>query len=142
MEQRELFQIKFESFRNALLGFEETLNIELFKFDVNIQDAIKNGRIQKFEYCTELTWKIIKRFLQLFHGIEAKSPKEAIKEFYLSNKLSEQNYETLLDIIDDRNRLSHIYKEEFFNEISEKLPEYFNIMKKVSGIIANFTGSE
>lgn len=138
MEQRELFQIKYQSFIKALQGFEDTLNIDLFGFEEKIQDAVKNGRIQKFEYCSELTWKIIKRYLQLVHGIETKSPKDAIKEFYLTNNMSEQDYETLLDIIDDRNRLSHIYKEEFFEEILQKLPEYLKIMKKISGVVSNF----
>jgi hypothetical protein len=47
MEQRELFQIKFKSFIKALQGFEDTLNIDLFGFEEKIQDAVKNGRIQK-----------------------------------------------------------------------------------------------
>ena len=49
--------------------------------------------------------------------------------------ISEDEYELLLEMLDDRNRLSHIYKEEFFNEIHSKLSNYLFVMKKVENIL-------
>lgn len=135
MEQRERFQLKLGTFSKAIESFEAALNINLSDFNDEVSDAIKNGRIQKFEFCTELMWKIIKEYLSSIHGIEVNSPKQSIKEFFLLDVILTDEYEALLNMLDDRNKLSHIYKEEFFEEISNKLQEYFPIMKKVESIL-------
>ncbi|MGB9591768.1 MAG: nucleotidyltransferase substrate binding protein, partial [Candidatus Kryptoniota bacterium] len=63
MEQSQRFRYKLEAYENALKGFGVSLRIDVSNFSEEIVDTIKNGRIQKFEYCTELTWKLIKNFL-------------------------------------------------------------------------------
>ena len=73
MEQSQRFRYKLESYENALKSFSISLQIDVFGLSEAIVDTIKNGRIQKFEYCTELTWKIIKVFLYDYHNIDAKS---------------------------------------------------------------------
>ena len=135
MEQSQRFKYKLESYEKALKGFSISLNINVSGFSEEIIDTIKNGRIQKFEYCTELTWKVIKNFLYEYHGIDPKSPRESIKEFFLVGAVEEDNYELLINILDDRNKLSHIYKEEFFEEIHSKLKKYFEVMALVLKII-------
>lgn len=131
MEQRQKFSYKLLTFEKAVNGFEVSLNIDTLSFTEDVTDAIKNGRIQKFEYCTELTWKTIKNFLFYFHNIDAKSPRESIKEFFLIGAVSEPDYEALISILDDRNKLSHIYKEEFFGVIHDKLNYYHEVMQRV-----------
>lgn len=135
MEQSQRFKYKLEIYAKALKGFDRSLNIDLSGFSEEIIDTIKNGRIQKFEYGTELMWKVIKNFLYEYHGIDAKSPRESLKEFFLVGAVEESNYELLINILDDRNRLSHIYKEEFFDEIHSKLKSYFPVMALVLKII-------
>ncbi|MDR3628044.1 MAG: HI0074 family nucleotidyltransferase substrate-binding subunit [Ignavibacteriaceae bacterium] len=136
MEQRNRFQHKLNSLSKAVAGFEESLNINLSGYSKEVSDAIKNGRIQKFEYSSELIWKTIKDYLNVNHGIDAKSPKQSIKEFYLLGVVSEPEYNALLSMMDDRNRLSHIYNEEYFDEIHNKLQNYLIIMKKVGTILS------
>ena len=135
MEQSPKFKYKLEVYEKALKGFDTSLNIDFKLLSEEIIDAIINGRIQKFEYCTELTWKTIKNFLYEYHGIDAKSPRESIKEFFLVGAVEEGNYELLINMLDDRNKLSHIYKEEFFEEIHSKLKNYFEVMALVLKII-------
>ena len=135
MEQSQRFKYKLEVYEKALKGFNISLNIDVLGFSEEVIDTIKNGRIQKFEYCAELTWKVIKNFLYEYHGIDAKSPRESLKEFFLVGAVEESNYELLINILDDRNRLSHIYKEEFFDEIHRKLKSYLTIMTLVLKII-------
>jgi hypothetical protein len=69
------------------------------------------------------------------HSIDAKFPKQSIKEFYLLKVISIEEYETLLNMLDDRNKLSHIYKEEYFDEMHNKLSDYLTVMKKVEKIL-------
>jgi len=135
MEQRQKFKYKLLVYEKALMGFEVSLNIDTLGFSEDVTDAIKNGRIQKFEYCTELTWKIIKNFLFYFHNIDAKSPRDSIKEFFLIGAVNESDYEVLISILDDRNKLSHIYKEEYFGIIHDKLKNYYAIMRNVLSIL-------
>jgi nucleotidyltransferase substrate binding protein (TIGR01987 family) len=131
MEQLEKFNYKLITFEKAMKGFEVSLGISTLGFSHDVTDAIKNGRIQKFEFCTELTWKIVKNFLYSYHNIDAKSPRESIKEFFLLGAVNEPDYETLISILDDRNKLSHIYNEEYFDVIHDKLKYYHDVMKHV-----------
>jgi nucleotidyltransferase substrate binding protein (TIGR01987 family) len=135
MEQRDRFQLNLESLIKALAGFENSLNINLADYNNEVPDAINNGRIQKFEYSSELTWKAIKNYLYNVHSIDAKSPKQSIKEFYLLKEISWEDYETLLIMLDDRNELSYIYNEDYFDDILNKLPSYLVVIKKVEKIL-------
>lgn len=138
MEQSQRFKYKLELYEKALKGFNISLNIDVLGFSEEIIDTIKNGRIKKFEYCTELTWKAIKNFLYEYHGIDAKSPRDSIKEFFLVGAVEESNYELLINILDDRNKLSHIYKEDFFEEIHGKLKKYYAVMASVLKIFKEY----
>src|SRR4030042_6996084 len=117
-------EIKLNQYKDALDGFEKLINIDFNELKMKIGDVVidglKNGQAQKFEYCVELFWKLIKIFLFQNDGIDTRSPKQTIKEFYLAGYIDKKNYMIFLDIIDDRNKLSHIYKEEEFNNIISK----------------------
>jgi nucleotidyltransferase substrate binding protein (TIGR01987 family) len=131
MERSKVFLERLSDYTKSLTSLSEALKIDLSKFTEIELDLVKNGQIQKFEYSIELCWKIIKAFLSEQHGIETVSPKSAIKEFFGVNLLDEQEYELLIQMIDDRNRLSHIYNELFFQEIHARLISYLNLMEKV-----------
>ena len=75
-----------------------------------------------------LTWKILKLYLDETHGLDVRSPKETIKEVFLIELVEESEYELLLDMLRDRNRLSHEYKEEYFQEISNRLVAYRDLL--------------
>lgn len=132
MESGSTLKERLADFASALNTFEQSLQLDLSRYrDVEL-DTIKNGQIQKFEYCEELCWKTIKEFLNSVHGIDAVSPKSAIKEFFRVNLIYEKEYELLSQMLDDRNRLSHIYNELFFENIYSKLNDYLKLMRKVS----------
>jgi nucleotidyltransferase substrate binding protein (TIGR01987 family) len=135
MEPTDQFALKRDTYAQAVRGFAELLEVDLAPFDAKIVDGLKNGQAQKFEYTTELTWKIVRRFLLRHDGIEANTPKSAIKEFYLAGHVSEPDYETLIAMLDDRNRLSHVYRADEFQAIIDRLPSYAALMGKVAGIL-------
>ena len=131
MESDNTLTARLEDFSSALNTLEQSLRFDLTKYKDIELDVVKSGQIQKFEYCTELCWKAIKVFLNIIHGIDVVSPKSAIKEFYRVELIREPEYELLNQMLDDRNRLSHIYNELFFEEIYLKLNYYLDLMKKV-----------
>ncbi len=127
---------KLKNFQSALITFENSLKIDLTSIDGILLDTIKSGQIQKFEYCCELCWKTVKEFLYDFHGIDINSPKQSFKEIYNLNYLNENEYEKVIEMINDRNRLSHIYNEIFFEDIHKKLKNYFEFMRKIYSVVS------
>jgi len=81
----------------------------------------KDGVIQRFEFTFELLWKAIRVFLE-YQGIEAKTPRNSFKEAFKLGII--KNEELSLDMLEDRNRTSHVYSEkiagEIFNNIKKK----------------------
>jgi nucleotidyltransferase substrate binding protein, HI0074 family len=127
--------VKIHAFAETLDGFDYLVNVDLkalsLQLDVRIIDGLQNGIAQKFEYTTELCWKAIKSYLKEQTGIDESSPKKVIKAFYLEGFLDEESYLLLIQAIDDRNRLSHVYDEESFLEILARLPGYAGAFKKI-----------
>lgn len=107
--------------------------------DERLLDGMQNGRAQKFEYTVELCWKAIKIFLKEKDGIDEASPKKVIKAYYLGDYITEDDYLLLLDSVEDRNRLSHIYDEQTFNHILARLPSYAALFERVIGNLTNTT---
>lgn len=132
MEPADTLAARLTDFLSSLNTFEQSLQLKMAKYQGVELDTIKNGQIQKLEYCIELCWKTIKVFLNTIHGVDAVSPKSTIKEFYRVSLVNEKEYELLNEMLDDRNRLSHIYNELFFEDIYLKLNDYLVVMKKVS----------
>lgn len=132
MEPADTLAARLTDFLSSLNTFEKSLQLDMTKYKGVELDTIKNGQIQKFEYCIELCWKTIKMFLNTIHGVDAVSPKLTTKEFYRVDLVNEQEYELLNEMLDDRNRLSHIDNELFFEDIYLKLNDYLVVMKKVS----------
>lgn len=87
---------------------------------------IVDGTIQRFEFTIEIYWKMLKRLL-LREGIEAKTPRETLKEAYQVGWL--QNEQAWLQMLKDRNETSHAYDEEMARRILKNIVSYFPEMK-------------
>lgn len=81
-------------------------------------DLDKDGVIQRFEFTFELFWKALKIYLE-YKGIEAKTPRDCLKEAFRINLLEIE--EIFLDMLEDRNKTSHIYDKETSKEIFERI---------------------
>lgn len=125
--------INLASLEGALKNFTQLVNADLQALSTIIApfliDGLKNGQAQKFEYTLELCWKTIKVFLKEQEGIDEVSPKKVIKAFYLGGYLAEDDYLCLLQAVDDRNKLSHIYDQADFDLIVSRLPEYARVLQ-------------
>jgi len=130
-----LLSKKYDLYINAVKSFEQAMGIDINNFSGVICDVIKNGRIQKFEYVTEFTWKILKKILYYKDAIDSNSPKQVIKNFYKAGYINEDIYEILFQMIEDRNLLSHIYNEDEFNAIHNKLNGYLSTVQELIKII-------
>ena len=129
--------VRIKSFQESVAPFGYLARLDLVELskklgDDRLLDGMQNGRAQKFEYTTELCWKAIKFFLKENEGLDEASPKKVIKAYFLGGHLSEDDYFLLLEAVEDRNRLSHIYDATTFNNILERLPNYAALFERVS----------
>lgn len=132
-------KVKITQFEDAVSNFGESLSIELKDYSDIVVDSIKSGRVQKFEFCVELLWKTLKVFLLEINGIDSKSPKMVIKDFYLLGLgLSLEEYERLFEMLDDRNRLSHIYNQDQFQEIYKRIVKSLSLFEKITQFLSQY----
>ncbi len=130
-------RFKLEELDKAVKNFEDSMNIDINIFPDVIKDSVESGQIQKFEFSCELLWKTIKVFLYEVEGVDVKTPKGAIKEFFNSGHIGYKEYELLMQMIDARNKLGHIYKKEMFKEILRRIKNHLVLMKKVLEVLQN-----
>ncbi len=115
MEQKLSAQIK--QLQQAVTRFREVLSLPL-----DVHGTVRDSAIQRFEFCTDLSWKTIKTFLLTEHGIESASPKSSLREtFGVGLVLNDDSF--WLTMLEMRNLTVHTYNEDVAQEIYTKLPE-------------------
>jgi len=92
-----------------------------------------DGTIQRFEFAFELTWKTLKRALEV-EGLICQTPRETLKNAFQIGWLS---VEALwLQMLDDRNMTSHTYDELTAAQIYENIKsEYYVEILKLAQFI-------
>lgn len=78
----------------------------------------KDGVIQRFEFTFELFWKCLKTVLE-DKGIACKSPKDCLKEAFRMGIITDES--NALNMLDDRNKMSHIYSKEESEKIFQRI---------------------
>lgn len=131
--------VKITAFAEALYSFRDLTALDLVALaetlEARIIDGLENGQAQKFEYTMELAWKAIKVALREQEGLDEVSPKKVIKAWYLTGHLCEDDYLALIQAVDDRNKLSHVYDHVQFKAIIARLPDHAALLERVlSGI--------
>ena len=79
------------------------------------------GIIQAFEYCYELSWKIMKKVLQS-EGLEVSTPKQVFREAG-SAKIIE-DVKLWIEFADKRNLTVHTYNELILKDIMKIIPKF------------------
>jgi len=92
---------KLDKLRNAADRLAEALE----EYETYKLDTIRDGVIQRFEFCAELAWKTTREYLLDQGYTEINSPKAVMKKAY-ADGLVPDGWGVLLD---DRNMTSHIY---------------------------------
>jgi len=121
----------YDDFKNALARLQEALNEDLSKGNIII-----DGTIQRIEFTFELSWKLVKSVLS-YNGIEAESPRMIIKEGFKIGIL--KNGEGWINMLEDRNKTSHIYDEKQSFSIYKEIKDvHFKLLKNLDNSIAKF----
>lgn len=93
----------------------------------------KDGAIQRFEYCYELSWKVLKKVLE-YKGVSTRNPRDTFREAAYQGIIS--NPEIWFSLVEKRNLTVHTYKEEVAIEVDNVLPM---AIKEVEALIQSLT---
>lgn len=89
-----------------------------------LNEIIREGLIQRFEYTHELAWKTMKDYAFYQGNTNVGGSRDATREAFQLKLVS--NGEIWMDMIGSRNKTSHTYNEEIADEIYSKiLKEYY-----------------
>lgn len=93
--------------------------------------SIRDSLIQRFEFCTDLFWKYLKKYLDVKVGISAdiNGPTPVIRAACRAKLITEIDSELFLDMIKSRNLTSHIYREEMAEQIGADIPKFYQAMQ-------------
>lgn len=94
----------------------------LVKFmENNKTEQEQAGIIQAFEFCYELSWKIMKKFLYK-DGITVNSPRTAFREAWINGYI--KNAQQWFEFLDARNMTVHTYNEVILKELMGIIPKF------------------
>ena len=118
---------KLHNFKSAV----ERLGEALIELENSSSSVVRDGVIQRFEFTTELAWKATREYLLNQGFVEVNSPKSVMKEAFSYGLI--KNDEIWVQILNDRNLTSHIYKEDISIEICNRIiATHFNELKALS----------
>ncbi len=119
----------FSNFNKALQKLEEAVKRIKKDFPIDkygsidedqfMDDILKEGLIQRFEYTHKLAWNVMKDFLVNAGNNSIFGSKDATREAFASGLI--QNGELWMDMIKSRNKTSYTYNEETADEIFLKI---------------------
>lgn len=114
---------KITNYINATKRLKEAL----LECGENPTSLNRDGVIQRFEFTSELAWKACREYLIDMGFKDVNGPKPIMREAFSSGLVD--NSDAWINILNDRNLTSHIYKEEttieIFNRIKNIHIEYF-----------------
>ncbi len=118
------FNEKFNKLIDAVARLAEGIDY----CEIENTDLLRDGVIQRFEFCTELTWKSIREYLLDQGYTDINSPKSVLKTAFSDGIINDE--QGWLDILNSRNITSHIYDEEtsiiVYNKIKNVYLDLFN----------------
>ena len=128
---------KLTDFHNSLQRLEEAHRKTIAHRNDDEYAFFRDSTIQRFEFTLEIAWKSIKSYLLEQDGIECRSPKRCMREFFTAGYISEDETSQLLAMIDDRNLSTHTYHEALADEIYAHIEGYLTTLKHVYTVIAS-----
>ncbi|UOR10638.1 HI0074 family nucleotidyltransferase substrate-binding subunit [Halobacillus amylolyticus] len=109
---------KLNDYKRARARLHEATQIQLE------DDIVYDGVIQRFKFTFELSWKLMKMFLEYTRITEVRSPREAIKESYRFGLI--ESGKQWIDMMVDRNKTSNLYNEEQAKLMYEKIKSIYS----------------
>lgn len=133
-EKKARWKYRFDNYRRAYFLLQEAIEKQQ---EEGLNQLEKEGVIQRFEYTLELAWKTLKDFLEeeriLLENI---SPRVVIREAFAAKIIN--NGETWMEAYDARNKMSHTYDFQKFEEVVDEIQKkYLNLFGELYETLAS-----
>lgn len=94
---------------------------------------IRDSIIKRFEYTIDCFWKYLRNHVEENHTItlEKISPKSTFRACLRIGIINENEFNQLIQMIDDRNLTCHTYGQELAKEICERIKNYVIILRTI-----------
>lgn len=115
---------RFSNYVKALHKLEQAVlyvkeNNHAEKTILVLDEMIKEGLIQRFEYTHELAWNLMKDYGQFQGNSEIGGSRDATREAFKLNLVTDGHI--WMEMIKSRNETSHLYNEEIADEVFDKI---------------------
>ena len=122
------FEERKQDLMKATKKLKEALNVEETEIAID-------GTLHRFEFTFELAWKTLKDYME-YNGIveTTGSPREILKTAFSSGLI--EDGEKWIEMMLDRNRLSHLYDEETSRKIYKDIKEnYIKLIEELNEVL-------
>lgn len=118
------FHKAFRKFLSAVTVVKENLEGESTLSNKLIQEILKEGLIQRFEYTHQLAWNVMKDYAEYQGNNEIGGSRDATREAFKMGLITDA--EGWMDMIKSRNETSHTYNEETAQAIILKIINHYH----------------
>ena len=107
---------RFSNFNKALKKLSEAIDyVKKNPKEEVLDEILKEGIIQRFEYTHELAWNVMKDFLLEIGDVTLYGSKDATREAFKAKLIKDGD--VWMEMIKSHNKTSHTYNEETAQEI-------------------------
>ena len=126
------WQYRFHNYSRAFLLLKEAVEIMETR---ELSQLEKEGVVQRFEYTMELSWNVMKDYLESESVVfEQITPRAAIRKAFEAKLI--ENGDLWMEMLDARNSMSHKYELEEFEKLIEDLQ--FNYLDEFNRLYQKF----
>ncbi|TKB97537.1 nucleotidyltransferase substrate binding protein [Pedobacter cryophilus] len=134
MEQDIRWEQRFSNYKKALYKLDEAVDYiklhvinmpkDLENTNLVLDEIIREGLIQRFEYTHELAWNVMKDYAEYQGNTNITGSRDASREAFLMNLVKDG--EVWMDMIKSRNKTSHTYNEVTASEIFQNIIDHYH----------------
>lgn len=136
MNQKDIrWKQRYNNFLDALEQLTQAVNISEQR---TLTDLEKHGLIQAFEFTHELSWNLLKDYIEHQGGQQLIGSKDTSREAFQKGLISDG--ENWMNMIKSRNLTSHTYNKKIANEIIQKIlvdyyPGFLDLKQKMNSLL-------
>lgn len=119
----ETLRLRLEEARRAFDAFTEAVTLR------DPAPLARDAAIMRFVFTTEAVWKAARQLLDAIDGIDVGSPKGAIRALRRIGVLADDEAERAIKMIELRNLVVHVYKEQMAIAVWEQLPAFEPLLR-------------
>lgn len=115
-----------------------TLHDSIELFNESAQESrlwwsLSDSLIQRFEYTIDTFWKYLKLYLEKMGMVQEVlgSPRGVLRAAFEVSCIMRDEYEMLLEAVQDRNVTSHTYNHELARDIVSRIPAYYAVIDAI-----------